>query len=181
MPLFTQEDNENLHNEVMAFRGGRKQRIPEELVDIDFKVLQDAVKCMRLPDVVPPVEDAELPMKVDSKMAFNHLSDDCREVIYPAVCYSQTVGDFIIRKAVDDNDDTFPYRLETFFRGIYAEYYNNGWRGDDLFDAMLNEIEKLIPKRKAKRAASAILVHLFEKCVVFEKDPAYEATAEAAQ
>jgi len=169
MPLFSDEDNEALHREGMAYPDGLKTRIPDELVNIDFEVLEEAVKSLRLPDNVEAVDDLKR-INVDEKMALNDIrTDGNKKIIDASVCYSEEVGKFITRKAVNDNDEKFPYRLKTFFKGIYAEFYHNGIRGDELFDRLASEIIGMIPKPAAHPAAYAILVHLFEICDIFEK------------
>lgn len=169
MPLFSDEDNEALHREGMTYPDGRKTRIPDELVDIDFDVLQEAVKHLHLPDNVEAVDDFQR-IDVNDKMDFNDIRNEAnRKIIRASLCYSNEVGKFITRKAVNDNDEKFPYRLKTFFRGIYAEFYHNGIRGDDLFDRLVGVIIGMIPHVSAHSAAYAILAHLFEICDLFEK------------
>ncbi len=169
MPLFSSEDNEALHREGMAYPDGPKTRIPDELVNIDFEVLEDAVRSLRLPDDVEAVDDLQR-ITADEKMALNDIrSEGNRKIIYASLCYSELVKEFIKKKALDDNDEKFPYRLKTFFKGIYAEFYHNGIRGDDLLDRLVSEIVGMIPKPATHPAAYAIIVHLFEFCDLFEK------------
>ena len=72
-------------------------------------------------------------------------------------------------RAADVHSRAMTYRLKTFFKGIYAEFYHNGIRGDDLLDRLVSEIVGMIPKPATHPAAYAIIVHLFEFCDLFEK------------
>lgn len=153
--------------QIMSFRNERKAHVPDELVDIDFKVLQDAVNCFELPAVVSEVEDFRR-KTVDDKLDFNHLTETSREIINSSLIYSDEVDKFIRIKAANI-DREFPDRLKNLFKGVYAEFECNGLEGDDLFDALVITLERRIPKLKARKAIYAILAHLFELCEVFKK------------
>lgn len=169
MPLFNTAEFDALHNEVLTYQNGPKTRVLDELVDIDEKVLQTAVRGMRLPEPTT-VEDDLVRITVDEKMERNAITSEAnKDIIYASLCYSEMVGEYIKQRAIDDNDRGFPYRLKTFFRSIYAEFYNNNVRGDDLFDRLVVAVIKTINAPAFYPAVNAIIVHLFEICDLFEK------------
>ena len=167
MSAFSQQKLENLREQVRAYRDGPKQHVPDGLVDIDFKVLQDAVNSLVLPKSKPTIEDWRR-RDVDDKMAYNHLSDDSKQIITSSLAYSDEVETFKRQRAAH-GDPTFPERLTQFFQGVYEEYRCNGLVDDDLFDVLVLDLENRISKRSARKAVYAILAHLFELCRVFEK------------
>lgn len=158
---------DELRERMSVFRNGPKTRVPDEMVEIDFKVLQDAVNSLVLPNVEPVIEDWRR-RDVDDKMDYNHLSDDSKKIITSSLVYSDEV-DVFKRQRAANVDSTFPERLTLFFQGVYEEYRCNGLVDDDLFDALVLDLETRIPKRSARKAVYAILAHLFELCRVFEK------------
>lgn len=174
MTIFRQLKAEEIQRHLAAFRNGVKQRIPDELVNIDFKVLKDAIFSLELPQEAPaPIDDWRL-LDVDNKIDYNNLGEESKEIIKGGVIYIATVEKFINAR-VGNGDDDFPDRLTNFFKSVYAEYYCNGKRGDDLFDLILLDLQNQIPKRKVQKAIYAILAYLFEKCLVFEKPEAASA------
>lgn len=167
MSTVSQQKMAEIRQQILAFRDGRKQRVPDELVDIDFKVLQTAVNNLELPVEVKVKEDYSR-RDVDAKLDYNKLTDTSRKIITEALIYSEEVETFIRVKAANI-DSTFPNRLKQFFKGVYADFHCNGLRGDDLFDALVLTLEQQISRIKFRKAVYAILAHLFEKCDVFEK------------
>ena len=168
MITFRQYKAEEIREQLRLFRNGPKQRIPDNLVNINFKVLKDAIYCLQIPKDKPEqIEDWRL-LAIDDKIAFNGLSESSREIIKAGVIYIETVEKFI-KMRVGNGDTNFPDRLTELFQAVYAEYYCNSMRGDDLFDLMLMELENAIPKLHARKAVYAIFSYLFEKCFIFEK------------
>lgn len=168
MSRFTEDQKEQLRARIMSYRNGAKKRIPDEMVEIDYKVLQDAVGALSLPVESNAVVEDWRRRDVDNKMDFNHLTGESRNIINSALVYSKEVDDFIRLRAANKNEN-FPEELAGFFKGVYAEYNSNGLKGDDLFDALHLHLAATIQKRNARKASVAILAHLFEKCEVFEK------------
>lgn len=167
MSAFTQQKIAALREQVLAYRNGPKKQVPDRLVDIDFKVLQDAVNSLELPKEEPVIEDWRR-REVDDKMDFNHLTDESRDIITASLVYSNVVDQFKRERAAN-GDPSFPDRLTQCFQSVYEEYHCNGLAGDDLFDSLSLDIENRIQRRKARPAAYAILAHLFELCRIFEK------------
>lgn len=168
MSRFTEDQKSQLRARIMTYRSGAKKRIPDEMVEIDYKVLQDAVGSLTLPaEPNAPSEDWNR-RDVDNKMDYNHLTGESRDIINASIVYSSEVENFVRVRAANGDED-FPERLSGFFKGVYAEYNSNGLEGDDLFDALHLHLEEKVKKRSARKASVAILAHLFEKCEVFEK------------
>ena len=167
MSAFTQQKIAALREQILAYRNGPKKHVPDGLVDIDFKVLHDAVNSLTLPEETPVIEDLRR-RDVDNKMDYNHLTEDSRDIITASLVYSDVVYNCKLERAAN-GDSSFPDRLTQYFQGVYEEYHCNGLTGDDLFDSLSLELESRIKRRKARPAAYAILAHLFELCKVFEK------------
>lgn len=171
MPLYTEDYIQTLESEVLTYQNGLKTRIPDELVDIDQRALEAAVKGMALP-APTTVENDLVRIPVDAKMAHNSITQEAnKKIIYASLCYSAEVAEYIKRRAIDVNDKTFPYRLKAYFKGVYALYYNNNFRGDDLFDRVVVTVVNEITSPAYYQATIAIIVHLFEICDLFEKPP----------
>ena len=167
MSAFTQQKMAAIRERVRTYQNGRKKHVPDGLVDVDLKVLHDAVNCLTLPLATPPVPDW-MRRKVEDKMDYNHLTDDSREIITSSLIYSGEVEKFKRLRAAN-GDPTFPERLTQYFQAVYEEYHSNGLEGDDLFDALTLDLENRVQKQKARKGVYAILAHLFELCRVFEK------------
>ena len=171
MPLYSDDYIQALESEVFAYQRGLKTRIPDELVDIDQMALEAAVRQIRLPDSPQAVDDL-VRISVDNKMAHNLITQEAnKKIIYASLCYSAEVGNYIAQRAIDDNDKNFPYRLKTYFKGVYALFYNNNVRGDELFDRVVVTVINEISSHQHYQAAYALIVHLFEICDLFEKPP----------
>ena len=167
MSAFTQQKIAMIRERIQAYRNGPKKHVPDGLVDVDCKVLQDAVKSLTLPKATPPVPDWKR-REVKDKMDYNHLTDESRDIITSSLIYSDEVEKFKRLRAAN-GDPTFPERLTQYFQGVYEEYHSNGLVGDDLFDALVIELENRVQRQKARKGVYAILAHLFEMCKVFEK------------
>ncbi|KAF0234319.1 MAG: hypothetical protein FD177_875 [Desulfovibrionaceae bacterium] len=76
-----------------------------------------------------------------------------------------SVRDFLA--GMEQTVPDFSGRLVTGLRIRYSDSYAAGYRGDDLFRAMINLIESPTPKMKA--ANIAIVSYFFELCDIFEK------------
>jgi hypothetical protein len=84
MSRFTEDQKEQLRARIMSYRNGAKKRIPDEMVEIDYKVLQDAVGSLTLPaEPNAPSEDWNR-RDVDNKMDYNHLTH--LTMVFPVMC-----------------------------------------------------------------------------------------------
>lgn len=170
MALYDPKDIENLRERARLFNRGPKQRIPESLVDIDFKILKDAVNALSLPNATDLQNTDDFRrIDVDTKLDKNDLSKESRGIIYSSLIYSDEVEKFIRDRALHLGQRHFPEQLTCCFKNLYAEFYNNGIRGDELFDCLVVALMDKISRERARKAVYAILAHLFEICEVFEK------------
>jgi len=105
--------------------------------------------------IIPPKE----------KISRNNLSAEIEKHIKIGMVQSRQVKEYIDKNP--DND--FGERLKKGFVGEYQELYQEGLRGDDLFDALRNYAAGGTSDFKRQAAGLAVLTYFFEACEVFEK------------
>ena len=128
-----------------------------EDIDVDAYVLEEAVKCLQLPDCDPDLTD-------------DLFISDTRKLIREVINHSATVEAFIKDHAKETNDSEFPQKLRSFFTREYKKLLNqNAIFGDGLFSGVRDAVARLIPKPELKCAALSILVHLFLICDLFRR------------
>ncbi|MFZ3077175.1 MAG: hypothetical protein WA139_01855 [Candidatus Aenigmatarchaeota archaeon] len=102
------------------------------------------------------------------KMNRNGLSDKILNRMFLGLVKSKEVGEFLESMAIIKPD--FPEKLKGGFVSAYMKMKNeDGLRGDALFLALHDFASAQSIDFDKQAAGLAVLVHLFEKCEVFEK------------
>ncbi len=141
-----------------------------EDIDVDAYVLEEAVKCLQLPDCDPDLTDDLFISDTNAKLEINRLGEPTRKLIREVINHSATVEAFIKDHAKETNDSEFPQKLRSFFTREYKKLLNqNAIFGDGLFSGVRDAVARLIPKPELKCAALSILVHLFLICDLFRR------------
>lgn len=132
--------------------------------------LEAAIGELQLPDTDPDTGFDLTIHDTASKLRFNQLGDQTRNIILEFAQHSATVEKFISERAKQTNDPYFPARLSHFFVSLYRKFFReDGIYGDELFEAIGQAASHSVKSAQRKTATKAILVHLFLICDVFER------------
>jgi hypothetical protein len=143
-------------------RQSRAQAMPE----VDFQELEEVtqhllVNFSNLPEteytLTPPEE----------KMRRNGLTEQSKSYILHGMIKSKEVREFIQTKTLVDSK--FAERLKAGFLAQYYSYVQQGYLGDELFEALCTFASIHGHTFKYQAAGIAVLVYLFEDCEVFER------------
>ena len=144
-------------------------------------ILEDAVNSIVLPPNNPELEYDNTIVNVDDKLRVNCLGSVIQRIIRKEAANSTVVEQFIRDRAKQTNDEEFPKKLRSFFFNEYKRLLmpeeGDGLFGDPLFFGVRDAVAERIRNESAKKAAVAILVHLFLICDLFER-PKQDAVAE---
>ncbi len=80
---------------------------------------------------------------------------------------SREVRDFI--SSISLTVPFFEDRLRSGFQVQYDQFWNEGVRGDDLFEALCVYASKYSTDYRVRAASLAVVAHLFEACDVFQR------------
>ena len=161
-----------LKREIAAFNEAEKWMLIDCVARLDDEVLEKAVNALGFPVPDKSTGSDYKTMTVPKKMEKNHLGEDERlgetvnMIIGSCMCHSRRVGTFIYERC--RTEPSFAETLRTYFCHLYANFRHEGLLGDDLFLAMTCHFRKVVGD-EFQGAATAILVHLFLICDVFEK------------
>ena len=161
-----------IKKEIAAFNDAAKWTLIDRIAQLDDEVLEKAVNALGFPVPDQLTCSDYKTMTVPKKMEKNHLGEDERlgetvkMIIGSCMCHSRRVGTFIYERC--RTEPSFAETLRTYFCQLYANFRHEGLLGDDLFLAMTCHFRKVVGD-EFQSAATAILVHLFLICDVFEK------------
>ena len=137
------------------------------LTGIGFEELATATEWVRTAPL--QAEDADLRViPPREKIVRNELSNQAANVIAGALLNARLVSAFVEDTALDDPD--FPERLKSGFLAEYHRLRQQGTRGDELFELMCAFAQRGMRSQAQRSAGLTVLVYLFEKCDVFEKE-----------
>lgn len=162
-----------LKKEIAAFDDAAKWTLIDRVARLDDEVLEKAVNALGFPVPDKLTGSDYQTMTVPKKMEKNHLGEDERlgelvsGIIGSCMCHSRRIGTFIYERC--RTEPSFAEMLRTYFCRLYANFRHAGLLGDDLFLAMTCHFRKVVGNESHAAAATAILVHLFLICDVFEK------------
>lgn len=164
----TDDEKRLLDEKIAAFDTAAKWHIAEGLSRLDDTILDEAVSKLTLPEPDKSTGSDYTVIPVPQKMKLNFLKEDSQDIIRKAMCVSRAIGTYIRNRCRTEHD--FGIRLRTYFCNLYYELRKPpyGYLGDCLFKAMVARITQKVPLVNGP-AATAILVHLFLICDVFEK------------
>lgn len=162
-----------LKKEIAAFDEAAKWTLIDRVAHLDDEVLEKAVNALgfKVPDKLTGSDYRT--MTVPKKMEKNHLGEDekrgedVKAIIGSCMCHSRRIGTFIYERC--RTEPSFAEKLRTYFCHLYANFRHDGLLGDELFLAMDCHFRKVLGDAFQAAAATAILVHLFLICDVFEK------------
>lgn len=104
---------------------------------------------------------------VPEKMNVNHFSGRIERIIRRSLCHSKRISEFI--KKCNRTDNEIPDLLRSYYNDLYMTFRNRGCLHDRLFLAMQEYLADVLADEIDAAAATAIMVHLFLTCDVFEK------------
>lgn len=153
--------------ELSVFDRAAKWELASKIVELDDGILEKAVQCLNLPSPNRNAGSDLQNIPVKQKLELNDLHEATLDIITASACYSPCVKKFIaVRcRTIGSSADA----LKTYFFDLYQNLRMEGFLGDELFDAMLIYIRHKVRDVQLQAAATAILVHLFLMCDVFEK------------
>ena len=137
------------------------------LTGIGFKELALATEWVRR----APLSDADDDLSLTApqeKMDRNKLSNEVKHIITGALLNAKLVSEFVEAEALGDPD--FPERLKSGFLTEYHRLRQEGTRGDELFELMCAFSQRGMQSQAQRSAGLTVLVYLFEKCDVFERE-----------
>ncbi len=143
-----------------------KQRTREQIPNVGFKEL-DAV-CRSIATQPPRIGsewDKTLTPPLE-KMRKNNLTESTNLLLMSGLALAHKVGFFIDGKVKMDYD--FPIKLKEGFVKEYNILYQEGVRGDDLFEKMHEFASGGSHNMTYLAASLGVLSYLFEKCDIFE-------------
>jgi hypothetical protein len=116
-----------------------------------------------------PISDDFSITRPSEKMARNGLSVRVEGDLAMGLSRSSVVERFI--QDFSTTDPQFGERLTQRFVAEYQSLHQEGVRGDDLFESLMQFAADSAPRRnfRLQAAGLAVLSHLFEKCEIFDK------------
>lgn len=108
-----------------------------------------------------------IPIPPNAKIKKNDLTTTSKDKISLGMLKSKEVASFIEFQIKMDSE--FPDKLKYGFLEEYARLRKEGYKGDDLFEAMHLFASNNSPKYEMLTAGLALLSYFFEICEVFEK------------
>ncbi len=133
--------------------------------DVGYSELEVAAKAVMATDASLNGSPS-IPLPPAQKIHKNELGNRTAHLLKMGAAKSHDV-ELALRNAAQ-LDDLFPYRLSAGFRAKYDEFYADGKRGDDLFDALYVWAGGFNSDPVRQGAALCLLSHLFILCEVFE-------------
>lgn len=132
----------------------------------DLKPLLDHLSANRVPaDPIATVDEAHL-----RKMAYNLLSEDCRERLVRGMRYSHLVEQYYEGLVEEVQHDEVAAGFAAYYQQVRAEV------GGDDPDEIMWELERYVLGNEYQRprvvlSAAVVLTHFFERCHIFEVPP----------
>lgn len=156
-----------LKAEVAAFDEAASWKLVDTISKLDDSILECAVDALDLSVLDKDTGSDYKTIPVPEKIKLNGFSEKVQRIIGRSLCFSRSIGRFIVGRSRTQSD--FAVSLRTYFCQLYSNLRNEGFLQDDLFIAMRDYIADSLGDEKEAAAATAILVHLFLICDVFEK------------
>jgi len=142
------------------------QSLAEAMPEVDFQELEEVTKHL-LANISSLPETKYTLTPPEEKMRRNGLTEQSKSYILHGMIKSKEVREFIQTKTLVDSK--FAERLKAGFLTQYYSYVQQGYAGDELFEALCTFASDQGHTFKHQAAGIAVLVYLFEDCEVFER------------
>jgi hypothetical protein len=136
-----------------------------EMPNVGFAELQ--VVCNAILEA-PAAEAIDFtPLDPREKMNRNNLTDRSHFLLTLGLGKAKEVQQFM--DGITAHSHGFPEQLKGGFTREYNRLWEQGQRGDDLFDLLAEFASRGSSDLRQRAAGLAVLAYLFEKCEVFER------------
>jgi len=159
---YTKEDLRSWKADLEAWK---VRRLGSEMPSVGFAELQVVCDAL-LAAPAPETTDLSLTIPIE-KMNRNRLTDHSQFLITVGLAKAKEVQQFVEGFAA--LNPVFPGRLKAGFTQEYNRLVEQGERGDDLFDLLVEFASRGASEPRQQAAGLAVLTYLFEKCEVFER------------
>jgi len=165
--IISEDEFREIKAGIAAFDEAATWKLTDAISGLDDEILENAITSLG-PLTRDPASGTDLKIiPVPEKIRKNHLGDAPKQIISRSLCFSRQIGGFISRR--NRTDMAFAESLRTYFCDLYMTLRHEGLLQDDLFLGMVSYIQNKMQDEISAAAATAVLVHLFLVCDVFEK------------
>lgn len=141
------------------------ERLRAEQPNVGFAELEVLTKAIAGPRAASDGNLDLLPLR--EKMAKNDMSEASHGLLTMATSTTRQTSNFVELSAALDPD--FPDRIRAGFQAEYRRLFVDGFRGDELFEALCDFASRGSSDIRRRVAGIGIVGYLFERCEVFER------------
>lgn len=143
-----------------------RQSLVQVMPEVDFEQLAEVTRHL-LANFSSSPETQYTLTPPEEKMRRNGLTEQSKSYILHGMIKSKEVQEFLQAKILVDAN--FAERLKAGFLTQYYSCIQQGYKGDELFEALCTFASGHGHSFKQQAAGIAVLVYLFEDCEVFER------------